>query len=154
MIRIRQSLVRRPGLLLSWVLLALTSQALAVTLEWCLHGEEVHVELAAATTTQHGAAPAVAHEDCHGADKAVPATSDSGACEGIMISAAIDAAVAVALVPDFHAVPAFVLSLPPTVDPSTASSSLASRARASVLESSPQSSIPGVLAGTSTRLLI
>ena len=152
MTRIRQSLVRRPGLLLSWVLFALTSQALAVTLDWCLHGEEVHVELAAAP--HHGETPAAAHEDCHGADMAVQQDQDSGACDGLMISAAIDAVKAAAPVPDFHAVPAFVMYLPLADDPPATSSWLASRARASWPESSPHSRIPGVLAGTSTRLLI
>ncbi len=152
MTRLRQSLRRRPGLLLSWVLLALTSQALAVTLDWCLHGEEAHVELAAAS--HHDDMPPVAHEDCHGADMALPVDGTPGACDGLMFSAASDAVVAAAPMPDFHAVPAFVVYLPPVDDSPATSSWLASRSRASLLEPSLQSSIPGVLAGTSTRLLI
>ncbi len=150
--RLRQSVRRRPGLLLSWVLLALTSQALAVTLDWCLHGDDVHVELAA--SAHHGEAPPVVHEDCHGADMAVPADGVPGACDGLMFSAASDAVVAAAPTPDFHAVPAFVVYLPPVDDSPARSSWLATRSRASSLEPSLQSSIPGVLAGTSTRLLI
>lgn len=152
MTHLRRSLVRRPGLLLSWVLLALTSQALAVTLDWCLHGDDAHVELAA--TSHHGELPPVAHEDCHGADTAVPADANSDTCEGIMISAASDAAVAAVPLPDFHAVPAFILYLPPAADPLAASAWLAPRARTTLPEPSPRSRTPGVLAGTSTRLLI
>ena len=150
MSRIRQSLLRRPALLLSWVLLALTSQALAVTLDWCLHGEEVHVELAA--TPCHGEAPVSTHEHCPDADQ--PLTADAGTGPGIMFSAAIDAAVMAALVPDFQAVPAFIVYLPAAADPPAASAWLASRTRSSLTEHSPSAGIPGVLAGTSTRLLI
>jgi hypothetical protein len=152
MSRIRQSLLRRPALLLSWVLLALTSQALAMTLDWCLHGEAAHVELVAAP--HHGESPAAVHEDCHGADSAVSADAATAGCEGLMFSVVVDGAVKAAVVPDFEAAPAFILSLLPALDPPAASSWLASRARATMLEPPPHSRIAGVLAGTSTRLLI
>lgn len=150
--RIRQSLLRRPALLLSCALFALTSQSLAVTLDWCLHGEDAHVELAAAP---HAAAvPAMAHEDCHGDGHGVSAGPDPGACDGLMFSVVIDAATTLAFVPDFTAVPAFVVYLPAVAEPGAAAAWHASRARASVAEQPPHPRIPGVRAGTSTRLLI
>ena len=152
MTRLRQSLVRRPALLLSWALLALTSQALAVTLDWCLHGDDAHVELVAAP--HHGEAQAVAHEDCHGADPAMSAEAAATDCDGLMFAVVVDGAVKAAVVPDFDATPAFVVYLVPVIDTPAVSSWLASRGRASLLESPPHSRIPGVLAGTSTRLLI
>ena len=152
MTRLRQSLVRRPGLVLSWVLLALTSQALAVTLDWCLHGNDAHVELAA--SPHHGEAPAAAHEDCHGAGMVVPADQKADGCEGLMISATGEAVMAVTPTPDFHALPAFIVYLPPPTDSSAASPAHAPRSRGTSPEPSPHSRIPGVLAGASTRLLI
>lgn len=152
MSRLRQSLVRRPALLLSWVLLALTSQALAVTLDWCLHGDDAHVELAAAA--HHGEAPAVAHEDCHGADPAVSAEAATAGCDGLMFSVVVDGAVKAAVVQHFDALPAFVVFSMPAVELPAAASWLASCATATLLEPPPHSRIPGVRAGTSTRLLI
>jgi hypothetical protein len=152
MTRLRQSLVRRPALLLSWVLLALTSQALAVTLDWCLHGDDAHVELVAAP--HHGEAPAIAHEDCHGADPAMSAEAAAADCEGLMFAVVVDGAVKAAVAPDFDNAPAFVVYSMPAAEPTATSALLASRARAVLLEPPPHSRIPGVLAGTSTRLLI
>ena len=152
MTRLRQSLVRRPALLLSCALLALTSQALAVTLDWCLHGDDAHVELVAAP--HHGEAPADAHSDCHGTEPSVSADAATADCEGLMFSVVVDGAVKAAVGPDFDATPEFVVYLVPVIDTPAVSSWLASRGRASLLESPPHSRIPGVLAGTSTRLLI
>lgn len=150
--RLRQSLLHRPALLLSCALLALTSQSLAVTLDWCLHGEDAHVELAAAPHAT--AVPATAHADCHGDEHVLSADPATGACDGLMFAAVIDAATTVALVPDFTAVPAFVVYLPAAAEPRAAAAWHASRARASLAEQPPHTRIPGVLAGTSTRLLI